>query len=540
MEKIKKVLNLIITTTFLCQSIAFCIPDKDSALRLPMIFSHESKDVIDRQKNSVKEEVITKIKKNISRLSLSEKDRLIQNSWQTAIGDPNNHVIAVLYRLGDNGVKIETLQRFIDVLFGLNIDVANPWTASQVISDIIGYASLELLGENLSNYKPLCRETDFIEVTSSKYNEAIKISFDTNSGQISLTDLKNQYAELRKYQERLIVSEAPFSVIAEEIQSSSNQFVKKVIRNLLSVIWRELEIPSDSPAIIYFRNMKTFSSDVDIFYWGSKPVEVNIKLTELLFLLGFQRDLWSTFLITNEVVKHQIDFDIYHYFAMGQVIEINGASYGEFYQENIKAYADLDKMWQEVHPYLCRQLSVWQGAAANLPLTITDFKKVQFRGVSNLIFGLSNKFGISFGPDFNATVTSLESYLDKDEVDTIRSAIALANQSRNLLQIITRRRWENIDAKTLRKIKEIAAKQGVPNFTKRIKEIGKKLEGVRAKYFGLADFQKTDYLPLYTDERANKAWKRTAEAYLVIIHDIDVSSELDWRRQIKGIIESGL
>lgn len=63
------------------------------------------------------------IQNRIEQLPWDETGNLVRSSWQSAIADPNNAVIATLARLEEAGVSKTSLKRLIDTLMGLGVDI---------------------------------------------------------------------------------------------------------------------------------------------------------------------------------------------------------------------------------------------------------------------------------------------------------------------------------------------------------------------------------------------------------------------------------
>lgn len=342
------------------------------------------------------------------------------------------------------------------------------------------------------------------------------VSFHLDAASTTLNELREKYRALKMQQERLILSACPYEDIASKVVRSSNSFLKEILRPLLLMIWKDLGIPLDSDAVLFFRNMKTFSSDVDLFYWGPRIQEVNMRLSQLLFMMGLKNDLHTMHLMTDEVILRRIDFDVYLYFFGGEAIVINQGSFHKFYQDHVRACANPAAMWNHVYPYLCRQLSAWNGKPTDLSLTENDYKKLHHRAITNLLFGLSVKFNIPFGPDEGAFFIALGQHLKPEEIRALEEALALVNQARNLYQIISRRRWEKVDPRIASEIERILDLQGQSRYHSHLQALGQDLENMREKYFGLPDFRTTPFLPLLTDDRASRAWCKVARDYSFI------------------------
>ncbi|UCD55509.1 MAG: hypothetical protein JSV93_01550 [Candidatus Omnitrophota bacterium] len=477
--------------------------------------------------------LIEYINKKNYELPSGEKTDLIRDSWKKAIADPRNPVIASILRLEkEGGISRRILKRLVDVLFGLSADVSEKLTASYHVSDIIKYMSRELLGENLSEFKRLIRDTDFNDIIPGP-PLAVMETPDTDHKE-TLSELRKQYHALRKNHEEFIRSRNNFYFIYEEVSRTANAFLKKAIEALLPIVWKELGVPLDSDAVVYFREMKSFSSDVDAFYWGPKRLEVNIRISELLSMIGLKRDFFAAYLITEEVENKRIDFDIYHHFFNGEILEINNGSFKKFFAEHIEANANRDIMWQNVYPYLCRQLAVWNRTNPSLlPTDTRNFKKMLYRTATNIILGLCRKFDLPFGPRELGTLARLQKHLQPEEMRAILDTLALSSQERNLYQVITQRRWEDdVTDRVMSRIETIIACQGIADLNKKIQELGKKLEKIRGKYFGNPDFTETIYLPLFADERSRKGWQATAEIFKEIVKKNTNKRRKEFEREI--------
>ena len=462
-----------------------------------------------------RERWVSHINKKLRELPSHEVTDLIRESWSSILNNHENYLFSLLGKLEKKGVHHDILEKLIDTLIYLGIDVSNVWTSMYHLSDIIGHMSKELLGEDMSAFKSEIRDTEFIEVVPIDFPCLIQIPSHQHA---SLKDLKMKYAFLRKEQEKLICSKNSYLLISKEVRNSSNTLIEELARLFLKRVWIELEVPLNSQALLYFRDMKSFASDLDLFYYGPKLEEVNIKLTELFFLFGIKRDLFSTCLITKEVERARIHFDVYHYFFSGRAIEINNASFSKFYKENIEGKINKDKVWMDLYPYLCRQSAILtKKGPFTLPLSMTDFKHLLYRYVNNILFGLSKKFDIDFGVGDNFFV-SLSQQVSEEETKILSNARDLANHLRNVYQILSRRRWEqDIDDRVFSMIAKVVSYQAIPSLREEMDSLARHLDEIRGKYFGKPEFRKTKYLPLYKDSRSETAWKKTAMMYSTLI-----------------------
>lgn len=506
---------------FLCFSLIYLANQQGNLIALAPMSPFEQ---IQEKKKAARAIIVEHINSRISGLPAGEKYGLIKDSWERAIGDHDNAAIKILVRLAEGGMEVDTIKRLIDVLIGLGIDVNNPWTATYHISDIVCHMSIELLGKDVTIYKPICRAVGSVDVKAG-ISSTKQISLDFDEQVSSLADLRARYYELRRQQEELILSSNNFRDIEHGVSSSTREFLKKVIRRLLPIIWQELGIPQNSDAFIYLGSMGTFASDADLFYWGPEALKVNEKLAELLFLLGIKMDLFSRHLVAGEIEKHKIYYAIeWYFFFGGTCIDINNGSFNDFYREQVIPYSDDDEVWNCIYPYLYAKLGVWSGRRPHPHISLANFKGLQHRSILNMLFGFSRLFNISFDTDIDRFFEQLSHHIEKEEIDVLREAMVLTAQSRNLYQVITRRRWEEETDKIMADIERVLREQGVPDCQKKLRTIGIKLDDIRAKY--LEDLPRSrDELPdeqlsgysTYTDDQLVSAWRKTAENYLRIV-----------------------
>src|SRR5258708_3559977 len=381
------------------------------------------------------------IRGRMTKFSSDTLGQLLCASWMTVLEEPRNPVMQTMAHLASAGVALPVLNRIVSVLMGLEIDVANPWTVSYILSDIIGYLSPQLLGMDIHAFKSVARDVDFVTSPTLRW-PGDSLPADLGKTQDVVAELHREYYELRRRQERLLYSDRPYREIQREIETSSDAFVDKFVRVVLPRIWAELKIPADSAAFVYFRHMKTFASDLDLFYWGPRAPDVNLRLTQIAFQLGLKRDYWSATLLQTETEQGRVDFDVYNYFFSGPVIEINGGSFQQFRDLHLTPHINRTAMWSQVYPYLCRQLAVWNGEDASLPLKLSNMKKLQYKTLTNLLFRLLVKFNLDDPADPEDLLNHLRRHMDPAEIEILEDAILLVNQARNINQVISRRRWE--------------------------------------------------------------------------------------------------
>lgn len=460
-------------------------------------------------------EISQYITSKISHLPQSETSSFIRRTWNTLLENEENLFLQALTQLAQQGVEAHIIKKLIDTFMLLGIDVSNSWTSIDILKDIVGFMSKELIGNDLGAFKSLIKQIKF-----SSEQMLLNNGGDSCEEFTSISEVKQQYNELKRQQQQLILSANPFQEISEHLSQTSSQFMRETLEVLLPVVWRKLNIPPHSPGVIFFRHMKTFASDLDLFYWGQQPEHVITELTRYFLLLGVKVDHYSIninkLIIEQSHQPHDILFDIYNrlYFFMGNAIEFNGGVYREYYN-TIKPKRSVHEIWNTAYAILYKKL-FQINRLQNGSMERKGLKKLYYWGLSCLLFGLSLKFHIPFEYDMYCLFDALQGCIDESEILFIREHIAFINQFRNILQILTGTRWQPEEDNHYTKTNDILRQQGIDQPEKKLHQLGVAMEQLLQKYF--SEPEDTTIEPyIHNEEFFSDVWKETSQMYLAII-----------------------
>ena len=442
-----------------------------------------------------------------------ELNQVTARLWRAASADPGNEVLELLALLQQRDLPPAAFEAIVRILIGLRVDPTNPWTATYVLSDIVGHMSDTLCGLDISALKDVVRfrrndttrsdfERDFV-LTPAEGSDAIV--------------LKRQYQELRRRHHALITSSRSAREIATRVSAETNDFLERAFRVLLPGMLVAEGCPADCDALLYFADMKSFASDFDFLYWGPARSGVRRRIIDALSWFGVKSDPFAVLFLEDAIDSGIIDEYAYHSFNFrGRVVSTGRASFGAFHQEHIERHIDLGAMWRKVRPHMDSQFAIWNACPHPqfLKLTPADIKKLYYRAVFNLLFGLAVKYGISFvapEPEFQS---GLRQHLSEAELRTIFDTLDLVSQLRNVYQIVTRRRWEvDIDARTQRRIAARLKTQGVENIERVLREAGLELESIRQRHFGPPEYASATAKDIHSGEHAIRRWRRVARMF---------------------------
>jgi len=392
-------------------------------------------------------------------------NKVLKQSWEKAVKDYNLPLYTYTSVLLSQGVTEDTVTKLNDLLLNLKIDVSDPHASSSELSVIIGYLSKELLNEDLSSYRrtvdeiecdyeidtkePLCK----IPKTKYTYSRNFERTYESIS-------------ELRRWERFYILSNNYYSDISRTLLRENNTFVRKVLRNELKRIWGRLKIPKSAKAVLYFRDLKTYAGDLDLFYWGPKREAVLIELSRILMPLGYKIDHRSTSLVES-IIEGKLGLKnvylstyLYMYFFMGRTIEINGDSFVKHYKENGLPALSLVVAWPSLYMWsleMCDELeSVYSTSRKQYP----GFKDLSFRLLTAVLMGLSINYNIPFILDVEVFLDRLRPFVAKGKIKILRAAFYGISQIRNLYQLTTNRRWEMVYPECASIINRLLKKQG--------------------------------------------------------------------------------
>lgn len=451
------------------------------------------------------------VKEFLEQLSDSPESQLIIDSWKELLEDPESSVIKNIIKVYlESGYKVTN--RLIYSIIGLGQDVTDPWGTNYLISDLVSLFGEKLLGENTEELRDLVRDHELRDISlNSKdiYHELVPMS-----NNMSMSELRQAVKQFKLGQKETVLSKNNYGQIAANIQEMNINFTKQLIPILIAKIWEELNINETESALLYFNDVKTPSSDLDIFYVGPKQDQVDLRLTELCHLLGIKRDL-SVVVIINKALEEGIGKNSSAYQCGGNigVVSINGANFNRFYEDNLKL-TNPEGTRMLYQNRLKESLLKWGDDVDKAEFKIEHLKSVYSTVINDLLKLLVLKYDLSYGVYDEKFWTKLEQNFDsQDDFNLLKDLYGLINQTRNLTQYVTERRWAVSNTRVADIIDVLLTQQGVEDYRKYILSSKQKIDDLFKKHL----MTSTDVKPDKYLGRADKDWDSIVNSYNQII-----------------------
>ncbi|MBF0521886.1 MAG: hypothetical protein HQL24_02400 [Candidatus Omnitrophica bacterium] len=429
---------------------------------------------------------------------------LLQESWDSP------YIYDIFEKLFYQGVTYTELFRLIDILIGLGVDVSDPWITSQTLSDIVSHLGTSLLGRDLSHLRPVVRIGEDRKINLS--NNPFSIAMPEITPQDSLIELRKKYREFKAEQENLIRSTKNYHEIAREIQITNNNFLAALSQRILTIAWAQLGIPADQDAFIYFHDTKSIASDLDLIYQGPKLEDVDELLVKLFFVVGIKVDFWTMLMDTYNINDPKQEKSPESFYG-GNIlsININHGNFETFYVQQIEQINTRKTAILNMYNDAIKDRLNWKNETPDS--LIAGIKENLYSPIDMLMKALSLKFNIGHGIyDESHFAQFLEpGRLTKEQVQTLEDSFFLANEIRNVLQIMVNRRWPGDNFNSSEKIRHILKDQGISDdLLKRITDMRDELDKIREQYFGEVT------LPIISEdspEQLSESWKAVAKSY---------------------------
>ncbi len=409
---------------------------------------------------------------------------LVRAYWIRLLEDPRNVIREILCRFLAEGMPPGAARNLVRALIGLAVDVTNPWVATSYLRKLVGVLplSVEFLGGDFSALSPLTH----YERCRADYRP-----FVPDASVDGLSRLRAEYEELKLRTLSLIGEPSPYAGIAAEVGSRLTDFLERVLAEIIPLIWEDLGVPREGGASIFFRRLKTFASDVDLFYRGPRAEEVIVRLAKYMHFLGFRFDLRIACQIAEEV-RRGVEYTersfgginfMDDFFFSGGLVGFNGGAGGPVPAGGLR-WVEPHAKRVLVYSYLCEQLDIWNRKVPFPSLTLTDrsFKLLYFRTITNLIFCLCARFGAHYSYEGHGPVRALDGRLSTEELAMLENGLSLVNQTRNVYQRNTLRKSESggaVRVSDLLSVGETLAAQGVPDIGEEFLRLGAGLEKMR-------------------------------------------------------------
>ena len=493
---------------------AFGVSDGGSANPEDEIFSENKIDAQSLASFAVKETVLRDmVNKYLSALSESEEAVLVRDSWDQALTDLDNGVMRNLVKVYLQ-VGPDITARLVRSMVGLAEDVADPWSANYLISDIVSLFGVKLLGDNIPGLRMLVRDHEIRRISLS--SRSLSGDFTRLSNDMSLFELREAVRHFKSEQKAAVLSRNGYREVARNVQDRNIRFMKELIPLLISRIWGEIGVSLSSKALLFFNDIKTAASDLDLVYVGPEQEMVDRRLTELCNLLGIKRDLSAVTLI-NQALKENRGkaFSGYQYGGNIEPVSINGADFGDFYQSQLSLENPVSarKMYED--RLRSDLLKRWDDDVVQGRFRIENLKSVYGAAVNDVLKALVLKFGLSYGTYGDKFWSQLALYLASDEIAFLRDIYELINQARSLSQYVTERRWDVADERVADIVTYLMTGQGVRNYQQAVLNAKPKIDALMQKYLN-------DTVSVTADRyqgRADKNWDAIANLYFLIIKD---------------------
>lgn len=457
-----------------------------------------------------------------------EVSKLVRESWMDASYSNNSYVYSLIKSLYEKGVQPRSLANLVHLIVGLGVDVNDVWTVSQLVSDVLGYMSKELLGADLSKFKEVVRVVDNELVAETVEDKAfnVELVMPVITEDDDIESLKMKYVDFRAYQEQVVVAEENYKDVAAKVQDDNNYFYKKLAERVQQIAFEKLNLSVNTKSLMYFHNIKTFASDFDLIYFGVKNRDVEMLMTRIFYMIGVKIDLWTNYLIESRVAvdlapKYPMDF------YGGDVIPIeNGTHDFEKFYKKVTEDISGEKMVDSYHDKLAAELTKWK----ETDIDLSNFKKMYYKPITHLLMILAIKYKLGirvFGDEFfdslDAQVVSdgIEFNVDpevqkdkREKFSKLRDAYYFINQMRNIFAITYRRRWtDGIDENKIDD--ELLKSQGMGTLAEckqKLKDIGVLLDEIFSARFTFKDSESRE-ISNNDDSKENVAWRKVANSY---------------------------
>jgi transketolase len=491
--------------------LAFGVKDGGSFSSEAEIFSKNRIDSRSFIALAVKEGLIGPfVQKTLSKLPVSEESALIRDSWEQVLSETENgfinNLIKIALTAGPN-----VLERVVFSIIGLAEDVADPWSANYLISDLVSDYGSQLLGVVTEGLRSIVRDHEVKELGLN--DAALSDAIPQVSNRMSIVELRDAVRAFRLQQRTIVLSRHDHRAVSRSIQERNIRFMRQLIPVLISRIWEDAGVDEGSPAVLYFNDIKTAASDLDVIYVGPEQERVDLQLTVLCNLLGIKRDLGTTVLI-NQALKEGRggDFSGYQYGGNVEALPINGGDFDSFYRMKLDL-KDPDSARKMYEDQLNNDLLTKWSDRNNFRME--NLKTVYSTAVNDLIKAMVLKFRLSYGVYGDKFWERLALYLEPEDLQFLRDTYELINQARSLAQYITERRWDVADDRVAENVARLLSQQGVPDFRRTLLLAGGKIRVLMEKYLN----DDEEVIADRYQGRADKNWNAIGDLYGVIIKD---------------------
>jgi hypothetical protein len=462
--------------------------------------------------------------KRLEQLKDTEDNQQVKLSWMRLFQDRKSTFlqnVKILYNLAG----LETTCKALDVLIGIGIDVSNPWIATRYFLEMIIWGNM-LFGKDIEplKYFFINHENHYLDAHFPFNPILVPELTDT----MSLAVLREKYETLQEDLAKLVVSSGNYQEIDHEVRRAINEFFKRIIKILVHRVWNELNISLNSSALCYFREVKTFVSDLDLIYVGPFQEKVDARLTSIMFALGIKRDIFAIdMMLADAMNPASSNFIGGQYYRNIETVEFN-MNFDQFFNEHFYKKDLLDCI--DINNYKAHQvLTRWQ----NTLFQDADTKEIYYVGVNHLLRGLALKYSIPCGPYNEDFWKELGKYLKPEETLILSEANSIANQIRNLYQLAIARRswilfvrtdveWLKLKSQIAQNIEEVFTKQGLPNLKQHLAHLRDKLEIIRDFYLGPAK-SAVELVGVDLPEIKSNYWydlnRHVNDAYLLMTHN---------------------
>ncbi len=424
--------------------------------------------------------------KRLEQLLDTEENEQVRVSWMRLFDQPSStflNNVEILYKLAGP----EVTHKMLDMLIGIGIDVSSPYLATRYFLEVIIWGGM-LIGEDIEHLKYYFINHEINTLNAQYSYRSIDVpELDEN---MSLATLREKYEWMMEQLSQVVLSKKNYREIDNEIRQSINLFYKRIVGVLVNRAWKQLGISKNSEALCYFREVKTFISDLDLIYIGPDQDRVNQLLTTFMFSIGIKLDIYGVDMIVADAMNHNSpNFLGGQFYRNIETVTFN-IDFNDFFKKHFEKN-DLSECIS-INNFKANQVfDAWQ----NIEFQDADTKEIYYVGVNHLLRGLALKYSIPCGSYDNNFWKALGNYLSTEEIHVLSDANATVNHIRNLYQMCIARRswvlfvrtddeWNNIKGQIANNIEHVFAQQGVLDLRKHLEVLRDNLNSIRNTHLG--------------------------------------------------------
>lgn len=433
------------------------------------------------------ESIVKQVHKHVLTLKDNERNGIIKHFWEEAINNRELPIYSYTQILLKSGVSDKTLMMLLGLLVDTGIDISDPLSSSSELSVIVGYMSNDLLGMDLSQMRRVVDEVKNTQVTVNNKNYIIPKIKIPNGYLPTYQYLK----QIRRFEQELILSKKIPSEISKNIIEINDTMIMRLLMREIIKIWSELGVNKKSKAVIYFRSMKVYASDLDIYYWGPQKEKVLKKLTKYLIPLGYKIDHCALYFI-DSIIKNKAGVNnaylggyLYDFFFIGNYLEFNGGKYFDYYRKDILPAMNMSEAWPSIYNWFMKNIDVMSDIFQKDLKEYPSFKNLITRTLEGILLGLALKYKAPDTLNYKNLFKYLKRFLDKEDVNILEDAVHYVNHIRDVYQQITERRWEMIYPETIKQINNIIERKVNKKIEDKIPYLARHLKRIVYKYIDI-------------------------------------------------------